>query len=99
MRKEAGFACVDRNWFPKQKWALSLKTASIWLSATGAAFVACCLVMLQFGDGMNSPVLVYPFMAVWGLSALAWPLFAIWTFKLAVASLWTPPGMRGRTGP
>jgi hypothetical protein len=67
--------------------AMTLKRASVWLGATAATFVACCLLMVRFGHEMDAQAVVYPFMVVWGISALAWPLFAIWTFKAGIASL------------
>jgi hypothetical protein len=60
---------------------MALKAALVWLGATATLFGACCLVMLRFGNGMNAPTVVYPFIAIWGLSALAWPLFAILAFR------------------
>lgn len=56
---------------------MGIKTLAIWLTISATTFAACCLVMLQHGHSMDAPVLVYPFMAVWGLSALAWPLFLV----------------------
>jgi len=47
------------------------------LAISAAVFAVCCIVMFKFGQQMNSKVLVYPFVAVWGLSALVWPLFAV----------------------
>jgi len=64
---------------------VSLKATSLGLAATFSTFVACCLVMLHFGADMNDPVIVYPFIAVTGLSALAWPIFTIWTIRAAFA--------------
>jgi len=58
----------------------------MWLLATAAVFLICCVVMLRFGSGLNAPLLVYPFMALWGLSALACPLFLIMAIKAAAAA-------------
>jgi hypothetical protein len=33
--------------------------------------------MLSWGKQMNNGILVIPFMAIWGLSALLWPAFAL----------------------
>lgn len=49
--------------------------------------MACCLIMLLFGHVMERPAIVYPFAAVAGASALAWPLFTVWTLRAAIASL------------
>lgn len=59
---------------------MSLKSILVCLSSALAVFVACCVVMLRFGHDMNAPVIVYPFILVWGASALTWPLFAVWAF-------------------
>lgn len=56
----------------------------MWLAVSALAFAACCFVMLQFGPSMDTPVLVYPFMAVWGVSALAWPLFLVWLLRRSI---------------
>jgi len=53
----------------------------IWFVSTVAVFGACCLVMAHSGHDMNEPVVVYPFMAVWGFSALTWPLFAVLAWR------------------
>jgi len=37
------------------------------LAISAAVFAVCCIVMFKFGQQMNSKVLVYPFVAVWGL--------------------------------
>jgi hypothetical protein len=63
---------------------MTLRTNIIGLAISGVVFVACCAAMLRFGQQMNSEAVVYPFIAVWGLSALAWPLFAV---RLLRASL------------
>jgi hypothetical protein len=56
---------------------MGIKTLAIWLTISATAFAACSLVMLQYGHSMDAPVLVYPFMAVWSVSALAWPVFLV----------------------
>lgn len=56
---------------------MTIKALAVWLAVSAMAFAACCFVMLQFSHSMDAPMLVYPFMAVWGLSALAWPLFLV----------------------
>ena len=50
---------------------MRLKTNIIALAISAAVFAACCVVMLQFGPQMNSKVLVYTFIVLWGWSALA----------------------------
>jgi hypothetical protein len=65
--------------------AMTTKTNIIALAISAATFAGCCLVMLQFGPQMNSKAFVYPFMAVWGLSALVWPLFAIRTARAVLS--------------
>ncbi|MCW6532500.1 hypothetical protein NED98_19805 [Sphingomonas sp. MMSM20] len=52
-----------------------------WFAGTALLFVVCCLVMFRFGHAMSEPVVVYPFIAAWGVSALAWPLFAMLAFR------------------
>ena len=61
--------------------AMTTKTNIIALAISAAVFAGCCLVLFQFGPQMNSKAFVYPFMAVWGLSALVWPLFAVRTAR------------------
>lgn len=46
-----------------------------------AIFLICCLIMVVWGSQMNSGIVVIPFMAVWGLSALLWPAFALRTLR------------------
>jgi hypothetical protein len=58
-----------------------LKTNIIALAISATVFVACCVVMFQFGPQMNSEAFVYPFMVVWAASALAWPLFVVRTIR------------------
>ena len=60
---------------------MPLRMLLICFASTAAVFVGCCLAMLRFGQEMNAPVVLYPFMAAWGVSALAWPLFAVLAFK------------------
>ncbi len=60
---------------------MTFKTTMITCACMLALFVACCLVMLSFGQAMNTPAVVYPFIAAWGISALAWPLFAVLAFR------------------
>ena len=63
---------------------MTLRTHIIGLAISFAVFAACCVVMLRFGPQMNSAALVYSFMALWGVSALVWPFFAL---KVIRASL------------
>ena len=65
--------------------AMTTKTNIIALVASAALFAACCLVMFEFGAQMNSKALVYPVVAVWGLSALIWPLFAVRTVRAVLS--------------
>jgi len=60
---------------------MTFKATLIWLAGTAAAFVICSFVMLRFGPQMNAPATVYPFIATWGISALAWPLFVVLAFR------------------
>ena len=60
---------------------MTFKAALFWFASTAAIFVTCCVIMLRFGPDMNAPEVVYPFIAAWGLSALAWPLFAVLAFR------------------
>ena len=53
---------------------MGIKALAVWLAVSATMFATCCFVMLQFGHSMDAPILVYPFMAVWGMSALTWPL-------------------------
>jgi hypothetical protein len=59
---------------------MKLKQTIMWLAATLALFFGCCLVMF-FGHGLLSASewLTFSFLAIWGLSALAWPWFLIRT--------------------
>ena len=56
---------------------VGFRTYIIRLAISFGVFAACCVVMLRFGSQLNSKVFVYPFMAVWGLSAVVWPFFAV----------------------
>lgn len=60
---------------------MNLRSALTWLAITAAVFLVCRVLMLIFGSRMNAPVIVYPFIAVWGLSTLAWPLFLVLAFR------------------
>ena len=40
--------------------------------------------MLRYGHSMDAPMLVYPFMTIWGVSALAWPLFLVLLIRKVV---------------
>ena len=60
---------------------MTFKTALTWLAATAATFLVCCFVMLWLGTHMNNPAIIYPFVTLWGLSALIWPLFAVFAFR------------------
>lgn len=60
---------------------MTFRATLIWFVGTVAVFGACCLIMARSGHDMNAPVVVYPFMAVWGFSALAWPLFAVLAWR------------------
>jgi|JI81BgreenRNA_FD_contig_91_907378_length_1156_multi_2_in_0_out_0_1 uncharacterized membrane protein YGL010W len=59
---------------------MSLKQTIKWLAVTLALFCVCCLFML-FGHGIlsTSEGAMLTFIAIWGLSALAWPYFLIRT--------------------
>jgi hypothetical protein len=61
-------------------------------------FVACCLIMLRFGPQMNDPLVVYPYIAVTGLSAVTWPIFTIWTIRAAFTSIRRSNRSRKRNG-
>ncbi|MDE0948204.1 MAG: hypothetical protein OSA39_15380, partial [Sphingobium sp.] len=60
---------------------MTVKALAIWFGVSAMAFAVCCLLMLQFGHAMDAPMLVYPFMAVWGVSALTCPLFLVWLIR------------------
>jgi hypothetical protein len=60
---------------------MTFKATFKWFASTAALFAVCCVVMVRFGPDMNAAIVVYPFMIVWGLSALAWPLFAVLAFR------------------
>ena len=60
---------------------MTLRIALMWFAITAALFGACCFLMLRFGDDMNAPAVVYPFIAAWGVSALSWPFFAILAYR------------------
>lgn len=61
------------------------RTQIIGLALSFAVFAACCVVMLRFGSQMNSEALVYAFMALWGVSALVWPFFAVKLIRAALS--------------
>lgn len=63
---------------------MTIKALAIWFTVTAATFGACCLIMAWFGSGMNEPAVVYPFVAIWGLSALLWPMFLIQMIRAAL---------------
>jgi hypothetical protein len=63
---------------------MTVKALAIWFGVSTMAFAVCCFVMLQFGHSMDAPMLVYPFMAVWGVSALTWPLFLVWLIRKSI---------------
>lgn len=60
---------------------MTLRAALTWLAITAAVFLVCCVIMLIFGSRINAPLIVYPFIFAWGLSALAWPLFLVLAFR------------------
>jgi ABC-type Fe3+ transport system permease subunit len=64
---------------------MTLRTNIIGLALSATMFAACCVAMLKFGPQMDK-ALVYPFMAVWGVSALAWPLFAVRVIRAALSA-------------
>ena len=65
---------------------MTYRTRLFGLVISFAVFVACCIVMLRFGPQMNSEALVYPFMALWGVSALVWPFFAVLVIRASLSS-------------
>ena len=70
------------------------------LALSFAVFAACCVVMLRFGSQMNSEAFVYPFMAVWGVSALVWRFFALKVIRASLSSAFASMrrGRQGRRG-
>jgi hypothetical protein len=56
---------------------VSYRTNIIALVISATVFGGCCLIMFEYGPQMNSKALVYPFITVWGLSTLVWPLFLV----------------------
>jgi hypothetical protein len=64
-----------------------MKTDLIYFAATLLAFVFCCITMASFGYLVDNNLVIIPFMAVWGLSALAWPVFAVRVCKELVSRI------------
>ena len=62
-----------------------LRSNILGLAVSGIVFAACCVAMLQFGPQMNSQAFAYPFIAVCGVSALAWPLFAVRVIRASLS--------------
>lgn len=66
---------------------MHLRTSSIWFVTSALVFAACCFMMVHLHAQIVSRALIYSFMAVWGASALAWPLFAVLMLKAALLKL------------
>ena len=73
---------------------MTLKARLLWLLASAGTFLACCVVMLRFGQDMNSRAVAYPFVALWGVSALAWPMFLILSLRASVTAFRRRPKTR-----
>ena len=57
--------------------------------ASAVVFGACCVAMLTASAELSIyPVVTYGFMAIWGLSALVWPLFLVRVLSDAVRIAW-----------
>ena len=64
---------------------MTLRQNIIALATSFALFAGCCAVMLRFGSQVNSETLVYPFIVLWGVSALVWPLFAVRVIRASLS--------------
>jgi hypothetical protein len=76
---------------------MNSRTHIIRLAISLAVFAACCVVMLRFGSRMNSEALVYLFIALWGVSALVWPFFAVKVIRASLSGGFASM-RRGRQG-
>jgi hypothetical protein len=86
---------------PTLLWrAMTFRTRLVGLLISLAVFATCCVAMLQFGPQMDSEVLVYAFMALWGVSALVWPVFAVMVIRASLSSASTSmrKARQGRRG-
>lgn len=86
---------------PTLVWrAMTFRTRLIGLAVSFAVFAGCCVVMLRLGSQMNSEAVVYPFMALWGVSALAWPFFTVTVIRASMsgASASMRKARQGRRG-
>jgi len=64
---------------------MTLKAQFVGFLVAAAAFLACCVIMLRYGHEIEAPTLVYPLIAIWGVSALAWPWFLVRTIRGVLA--------------
>ena len=65
---------------------MTLKVATVWLCAALAVFAICYGIMLSAAarDFLSAAELTYPYIAVWGASALAAPFLLIRVIVLAL---------------
>ena len=78
-------ANIDESAVAVEAGAMTLNTNILALAVSTSVFAVCCVIMLRFGSQMNSQAFVYLFIAVWGLSALVWPFFAVRAVRAALA--------------
>lgn len=65
---------------------MTLRVTTVWLCAALAVFAICCGIMLSAAarDFLSAAELTYPYIAVWGASALAAPFLLIRVIVLAL---------------
>ncbi|WP_133175367.1 hypothetical protein [Sphingomonas oleivorans] len=57
---------------------MTIKQDLIVFAMTASLFAAGCIAMLTADDALSPyPIVTYGFIAMWGVSALGWPLFLI----------------------
>ena len=74
---------IDEAVYSEQNYRMYLRSSAICFVATALIFTACCFVMVHLHAQIVSPALIYSFLAIWGASAFAWPVFAILMLKAA----------------
>jgi hypothetical protein len=58
---------------------------AIWFATTFAAFAAgCYLIAVWHAELSRSVIATYTVVGITGISALAWPFFAVWLMKIAL---------------
>jgi hypothetical protein len=61
------------------------RTIAIWFATTFAAFAAgCYLIAVWHAELSGSVIATYTVVGVTGVTALAWPIFAVWLLRIAI---------------